>query len=283
MRVVALLFLTLLTACGNDALFMKSSRLQKLHGHPLQQTNTYEGTPVVFNGQQVNFEFLRDAHLVRVWDIETGSLINQFAWDYGFGAAFVDSQVYIFGSDDSGQVIVERHSSDLVSWSADTVVMTASAGQRFFNVSVAHGQTGYVLAYEVRETANGIGDSFRMAVSTDLHNWNTIGDVFDHAYSACPVVRYVNGYYYVIYLVNEKNMFLSRIARSQDLITWEKSTEYVLEPDPGEGINTSDVDLYEWNGETMIYYYIGDQATWGGLGIAKFSGSMKDFFEGYFK
>ena len=50
----------------------------------------------------------------------------------------------------------------------------------------------------------------------------------------------------------------------------------------GEGINNSDVDLFEFEGKTYVFYATGDQATWGTVRVAMYSGPMKQFFQAYF-
>ncbi len=61
--------------------------------------------------------------------------------------------------------------------------------------------------------------------------------------------------YYVIYLhaaVPGHNGWISFLARSVDLETWELSPfNPILEAGPGEGINNSDVDLFEYRGPDL--------------------------------
>ena len=100
-------------------------------------------------------------------------------------------------------------------------------------------------------------------------------------YSACPVIRYVAPYYYVIYLhapLSPEKGYVSFLARSRDLATWELSPfNPILEAGPGEGINNSDVDLFEWEGRTYLTYATGDQATWGAVRVAQYDGPLADF------
>jgi hypothetical protein len=131
---------------------------------------------------------------------------------------------------------------------------------------------------------------FKFARSTDLAAWNKLdGLVFTGLggeYSACPVVRYVGPYYYVIYLhaaVPGHKGWISFLARSKDLATWELSPfNPILEAGPGEGVNNSDVDLFEYEGNTYLFYATGDQQTWGTVRMAMFAGSMQQFFTSYF-
>jgi len=39
------------------------------------------------------------------------------------------------------------------------------------------------------------------------------------------------------------------------------------------------IDLFEWEGNTYLFYATGDQQTWGSLREALFLGPMKKFFE----
>ena len=56
----------------------------------------------------------------------------------------------------------------------------------------------------------------------------------------------------------------------------------MLDPIPGEGINNTDADLFEYEGRTYIYYATGDQATWGTIRAALYAGPMQQMFEAHF-
>ncbi|MDZ4781907.1 MAG: hypothetical protein SGJ19_16775, partial [Planctomycetia bacterium] len=56
----------------------------------------------------------------------------------------------------------------------------------------------------------------------------------------------------------------------------------ILEAEPGEGKNNSDVDLFEHEGRTYLVYATGDQATWGAARMAMYDGPLQAFFEGWF-
>ena len=53
-------------------------------------------------------------------------------------------------------------------------------------------------------------------------------------------------------------------------------------PAPGEGINNTDADLFEFEGRTSIYYATGDQATWGTIRVALYEGPMREMLERHF-
>jgi beta-xylosidase len=109
-----------------------------------------------------------------------------------------------------------------------------------------------------------------------LSHWEKLpGLIFtgvNHEYSACPVIRYFAPYYYVIYLhaaVPGHRGWVSFLARSKDLAGWELSPfNPLLEAGLGEGINNSDVDLFEYEGNTYLYYATGNQHDWGALRVA---------------
>ena len=56
----------------------------------------------------------------------------------------------------------------------------------------------------------------------------------------------------------------------------------MLQAARGEGINNSDVDLFEWEENTYLFYATGDQSSWGSLRVAMYLGSMRQFFESCF-
>ncbi|HVV72898.1 MAG TPA: hypothetical protein VHI52_15595, partial [Verrucomicrobiae bacterium] len=131
---------------------------------------------------------------------------------------------------------------------------------------------------------------FKFARASNLAHWTKLeGLVFTgmgSEYSACPVLRYVAPFYYVIYLhaaVPGHKGWVSFLASSKDLEQWELSPlNPILEASEGEGVNNSDVDLFEYEGNTYLFYATGDQQTWGSLRVAMFPGTMREFYESYF-
>jgi hypothetical protein len=77
--------------------------------------------------------------------------------------------------------------------------------------------------------------------------------------------------------------WISYLARSRDLETWDLSPfNPLLEAGPGEGVNNSDVDLFEHEGNTYLFYATGDQQTWGTVRVALFPGPLTEFYPGWF-
>ena len=144
--------------------------------------------------------------------------------------------------------------------------------------------------------------SFRFARSKDLSHWETVpgihfADIEGKTACANPTIRYFAPYYYVVYGIWRwkgpgtsyeyrlpETRYVNAVARSKDLALWEVSpTRHpMLDPVPGEGINNTDADLFEYEGNTYVYYATGDQATWGTIRVAMHPGPMKQFLEAYF-
>ena len=171
-------------------------------------------------------------------------------------------------------------------WKTEKVI-SEEDGEHLFNCSVCKDDMGYVMAYE---SDKPVKFCFKFARSNDLSKWDKIPNLAftgeNDEYSACPAIRYFKPYYYVIYLHGQipgRNGYISYLARSKDLNVWELSPfNPILEAEPGEGINNSDVDLIEYQDRTYLYYATGDQATWGTVRVAMFDGPIKTFYENHF-
>jgi alpha-L-fucosidase len=152
---------------------------------------------------------------------------------------------------------------------------------------VCRDDQGYLMAYE---STKPVKFCFKFARSKDLSSWQKIpGLAFTgekKEYSACPVIRYFAPYYYVIYLheaIPGHKGWVSFMARSKDLTLWQLSPKNpILEASSDEGVNNSDVDFYEIDGKTVLYYATGDQLTWANVKMAFYPGSVQTFFESYF-
>ena len=144
--------------------------------------------------------------------------------------------------------------------------------------------------------------SFRFARSKDLSHWEKIpgvefADVQGQTACANPAIRFFAPYYYVVYgiwrwkgpgahyeYLLPETKYVTAVARSKDLVTWEVSPTKgpLLDPTAGEGINNTDADLFEFEGNTYIYYATGDQSTWGTIRVAMYAGPMKQMLQGCF-
>ena len=106
--------------------------------------------------------------------------------------------------------------------------------------------------------------------------------------AAAPTIRYLNGWYYVIYLRYIGVGYFTTIERTQDFVefeafagndTYDEFTQVMSPFDAsGEGINNSDVDLIEHDGTVYFTYADGDQMFWHDLKTAVYFVTMEQFF-----
>lgn len=248
---------------------------------------------------------------VRIRDEQSGEVVSRFMRGYGYCSAFKwEGKVYVFAgkmSSDSVKVsenvICMSYSEDLLHWSQPQEVIKEPQPERLFNTSVCYDGRRFVMSYE---SDCDVWFTLKFAESDDLLNWRKIDNAIlgPDRYTACPAIRYVGGYFYVLYLDYDREhwWFETKVARSRDLANWEKSPHSVIVPDTsikvlpgcpehaekefctanGRECNTSDPDLIEWQGKTRVYFTGGCQHWGGALQYAEFDGGMQEFFEAYF-
>ena len=260
-----------------------------------------EATPVVWRDKLYRYEYVRPARVYkpnttgdtyfRFIDVESGEASPGFAAGYHLGCAQVEGErLFAFGTNASGgdEIRVFR-SDDMEHWDSRTALHLP--GWTLFNTSVCASPAGYTMAFEVGGPPELVGERFTIffAQSPDLLAWEVLPPQ-DHAYtkerySACPAIRYLDGYYYMIYLEAippvERITYELYIARSPDLVEWEPSPHNPLlardEDDrklyPGAAfteqekerigtalnINNSDFDFCEFEGRTVMTYSWGCQ------------------------
>jgi hypothetical protein len=274
----------------------------KLTKLPFAIPKAMENTPVVFNGRPLHVLNYRDdtknktdeykkSMYLYVVDLSTGDELCRFGEGHSFANAFVNGQgLHVFASEGSNhdwfQSLYHFSTRDLKTWKREPAI-EKEPDEHLFNASVCRDEKGFLMAYESNKP---VQFCFKFARSDDLSKWKKLPDMVftgvNHEYSACPVIRYFSPYYYVIYLhspIRDHKGYVSFLARSKDLVAWELSPfNPILEAGPGEGINNSDVDLFEWEGRTYITYATGDQATWGAVRVAFYDGPMEEFFSNHF-
>jgi hypothetical protein len=279
-----------------------NSARPKLTKLPFALPKAMENTPVVFHGQPLHVlnyrddtknktdDYTKSMYLYAI-DLNTGSEVCRFGEGYSFANALVNGpELHVWASEGSNrdwfQSLYHFSTRDLKTWKREMAV-PKEGDEHLFNASVCRDEKGFLMAYE---TNKPVQFCFKFARSRDLSQWEKIpGLIFtgvNHEYSACPVIRYFAPHYYVIYLhspIQDHKGYVSFLARSKDLATWELSPfNPILEAGSGEGMNNSDVDLFEWAGKTYITYATGDQATWGAVRVALYDGPMKEFFMSHF-
>ncbi|MCA9444568.1 MAG: hypothetical protein KC964_27525, partial [Candidatus Omnitrophica bacterium] len=195
-----------------------------------------EITPIVWKGRLCHMECVRPGsggerkdYYLRVVDAETGEELTRFAEGYGLGCAYVEDNVfYAFASrfeDSNWNDVTMFKSSDLKNWESKKVI--EQGNEHLFNSSVCKGPDGYVMAYESNDPT-WPAFTTKFAVSKDLKNWKKLPDCGfgTNRYTACPCIRYFDGYYYVLYLESRspRRYYEAYVTRSKDLKTWEVSS-----------------------------------------------------------
>lgn len=275
----------LLSGCGSEP---TSEAPQQLPGitKSLYLTDAAESSVVVLGGQLVHVVSRRPAvanGTSTTTIYRDQEALNVPAPGFEFISALVHNEVmYVFGTIEN-RYIQMVSSSDLVTWTHPVTVIEIN-GSKVYNTSVTRDADGFVLAYE---TDSNVPFTVHFAKSYDLLSWFQIGTAFHpEIYAACPVIKFIDGYYYVFYLkkTGQPYKYYTWAERSTDLVNWQaqKSRFAVLSPEAGEGINASDMDLTELNGTTYIVYSAGDQSTWGHVKIAVYQGTIANLVSSLF-
>ncbi len=285
-----------------------------------------ESTPIVFDGKLLRFEWIRNKN----WGAGTGTskdngyyhIVNMeteeevsshFAVDHSFGCAYTENGVvYAHGvrGNGGGTTIDVFWSSDLQNWESQTAI-TLSEDFQIYNTSVCKSHDGYIMAIEVHGSNPAVGDGFTniFAKSADLKNWELL-DVMKYVYSpkrytACPSIRYYDGYYYIVYLeALPLYHFAPYIVRTKDLANYEMGLynpilmysdedKKLMHPERfteeqkdlianAYNSNDSDVDFCTYEGKTIITYSWGNQAGTEFLALAEYDGTEEEFLKSYF-
>lgn len=247
----------------------------------IQINDQGESSPLVVDGKLYYFVSGRDK-VFRFYDFETRQLYSEFSYGLDLASAInINGIIYVLGTKDSKELYLVT-TTDLINFSTPRLIYTEP--EKLFNSSMCFDGSKYVISYEV-DRRGMCPFSIRFLTSIDLINWQEIDQTFGaDRYNACPTIRYSGGYYYMIYLYDymSDSWYISKIARSKDLINWETSTKNILAPDDRESNNTSDVDICEYDGKTYLLYAIGNQAGIMGVTYAIYDGSMQDLFNEHF-
>lgn len=268
----------------------------RLTDRQLVRRDLCEITPFVWQGKLCYLESVRPAtggkasdHYLLIREAESGKELARTAQGYGLACLLLHKSVfYLFAShldNDHWRNVTMFKSADLRHWESKVVV--TGENEDIFNSSVCPGKDGFVMAYESNDPAYP-PFTIKFARSDDLERWEKIPDaVFGtNRYTACPCIRYADGWYYVLYLEHRtpRWAFETYITRSKDLRRWELSAANPVLRAEGldEGINASDPDIVEFQGKTLLYFSVGDQLTWMNIKRAVYPGSMAEFFKSWY-
>lgn len=226
---------------------------------------------------------------------------------------YADSDSGAWHDPRGGQYVRMFKSADLVHWEEKDILHCPDLSM--WNTSVCKGDDRYVMAIEVRENQGHhvpqVGQDFTVffAESKDLENWQMMPYDCSYTpkrYNACPALRYARGYYYMICLeALPCARYAPYIYRTQNFLDWEVGFHNPImmwsdeDRVPKEGvtltkdelellqtglnINCSDIDLFEYEGKTHIYYANGDQMTYSFLCEAVCDLPLQDFLEAFFQ
>jgi len=253
--------------------------------------------PVLWQGRLCHLECCRPGsgggpadYYLLLKDAETGNELARFAEGYGLASVIVHQDtLYAFASHwengDWKDVTVFK-SSDLEHW--DSKLVVKGENESLFNTSVCEGPDGFVMAYESNDPAYP-PFTIKFANSTDLETWTKLPEATfgTNRYTACPCLRYADGYYYVLYLEHRtpRHFFETYVTRSPNLRDWELSAANpVLTPEgTDEGINASDPEVVEVGGKTFVYYAVGDQLTWMNIKRVTYPGTLGQLLGSWYK
>ena len=262
------------------------------------QRDMVEVTPLIWQEELCLLECHRpgsggkkENYFLTLKNFDSGKELARFAVGYSLASAFVyKKKLYVFASrfeNNNWNDVTLFYSSDLKKWT-QKVIIKQNSDEHLFNSSVCKGKDGFILAYESNDPAYP-AFTIKFAHSDDLLNWQKLPHTLfgTKRYAACPAIRYVDGYYYLLYLEhrNPRHYFETWIARSADLKSWKlSSANPLLQPQGmGEGVNASDPDLIEWQGKTLLFYSVGDQLTWMDLKYNQYDMPLKDFLPWWFQ
>jgi hypothetical protein len=285
-----------------------------------------ETTPVIWNKRLYRFEWIRNNQwgggywnnrtgkgFFRFTDMETEESTPGFAYDYSFGSAYIEEDTaYVYGvyGNGGGNRLDVFCSKDLKEWE-NKKVFEFPSDWSLFNTSVCKGNNCYIMAIEIGSPEKICGKPFTIvfASSKNLIDWELMSPekyvYTKDRYSACPVIRYVDGLYYIIYLEGLPcHRWVPYIVRTSDFIEYElgiknpvmffdDNDKIVQRPEKFSNeqleyingavdCNNSDVDLCEFEGKTVILYSWGNQFGKEFLAEAEYDGSMEELLKSFF-
>jgi hypothetical protein len=218
----------------------------------------------------------------------------------------------------AGYTLTLFTSKDLLNWEESTVLdnhgkpdtaqgisTNAKAAWGFCNTSVCKAGDRYVMSID--RATNVQGYPGRFLESKDLRTWTVLPpeQQFNLGRMCAPhCLRWHNGWFYVFYLeAGKPTGYEQYITRSRDLIHWTPSPlnpmlaaspedKLIANPKLNEeqrkhiagarNCNNSDVDMFEYQGKTILMYCWGNQVGIEFIATAEFAGTEQQFCESWF-
>ena len=284
-----------------------------------------ESTPVVWKNELWRFEWVRnnrwntlrsgepeEGHY-RFVRMKDGVRSAPFAFDHSFGCCHCeDGVMYVCGVEGKGggRVLNTFRSCDLKRWEQKRA-LEFPEDISLYNTSICRAENGFLMAIEIGGKNPAVGKAFTVvfARSKDLINWEML-DMMKYSYSrerytACPVIRYVDGKIYMIILESlPLHRWAPYIYRTGDLEHFEPglknpfmmfddddkktdpdvefTSEQLGEIKTAVNCNASDIDLCEFEGKTHILYSWGNQLGREYLARAEYDGGVEEFLKSFF-
>lgn len=224
-----------------------------------------------------------------------------------FASAFVwGERCYCFSSTqgEKGWRLDMISSTDLISWSSPVCIFeTDSPSNCICNSSVTFDGERFVLLYECSDPKFPVY-TFKFLSSADLCKWQEIPDAIclDLKYGGGPAIYRAGEFYYVTFVdlfihpVERRLAFRTSVTRSKDLVTWQEAPEerpvllpdFASRPDP-EGhpeiydVNASDAEFIQEPEGVRVCYNGGNQWGVSDNRRAFYPGTLKEFFESFFR
>lgn len=245
--------------------------------------------------------------------MQTGKETPEFALDHSFGCCYTENEImYVHGTrgPGGGNILDVFYSKDLINWESKKILEFPN-DISLYNTSVCKGKDSYIMAIEIGGSNLIVGCPFTIifAKSDDLINWELLPtDKYIYTqerYTACPSIRYYDGYYYMVYLEGAPcHRWISYISRSKNLSEFElgitnpfmmfddedktiqhpehftkEQTDYI---ENAVNCNCSDIDFCDYKGKTVILYSWGNQYGKEFLAEAEYDGSLVELLKSYF-
>ena len=287
-------------------------------------TSIVEANPIVFRGKPWLMEYIRyrsperrypgnelGASYFRFRDMtDLKTVTPPFGVGLHMGNAFVhEGRIYVTAVEDWGKGrFYQLESEDLVHWTEPRVILENPAWAGY-NTTLCRAGDRFVLAFELGKPRADVGVPFTMffAESKDLKDWAVVdgASMGRDRYTGAPMLRWFDGWFYFFHLEGGyEDGFVTRVARSRDLRSWEFSPHVVLGFDAADrreyplaalsdslrteirtatDINASDLDMCEWKGRLVCCYSWGNQRGKEFLALASADCTEKEFCESFFR
>lgn len=277
--------------------FVFRDRLYRLEN--FVRHHDFPGTPPGYRFHENGF---------RIRDVATDQMISVPLLDHYFGIAYCwEGRCYAYAgkyppdqTDSYIRQTVMISSDDLITWTKPQVVMEADGQERLFNYAVCRARGKFYMLYETNDR-RWPPFTMRFCESDDLIHWRKLGPEYIYGtekYTGGPALYYDDeeDWFYCLYLEDLGRKYETRVTRSRDMMQWtdappdrpvvtfDLSRDVAPERFPGvKELSASDVEICEFNGQTLVYWISGNQQGASMQYCETFDGSMNTFLRGFFE